>query len=125
MLRALGAGRLACVPDIPLLFRESGQELVGGDLAGDGAQVPRVDAVRAAGCKGRNNGRRSFQLFVVVFDTCLVWEVLVLPSNTPCYSFPNVFVFVHVARWRGVTDIIIIIIGCQLHERNRQSVRCF
>ena len=29
-----------------------------------------------------NNGRDSFQLFVGVFDTCLVWYLLVLPSET-------------------------------------------
>ena len=28
------------------------------------------------------NGRDSFQLFVGVFDTCLVWYLLVLPSET-------------------------------------------
>ena len=28
----------------------------------------------------------SFQLFVVLFDMCLVWEMLMLPSNAPCYS---------------------------------------
>ena len=28
------------------------------------------------------NGRDSFQLFVGVFDTCLVWYLLVLPSYT-------------------------------------------
>ena len=41
------------IPDISLLLRESGQEFVGGDFAGDGPQVPRVDPLRAAGCKGR------------------------------------------------------------------------
>ena len=29
-----------------------------------------------------NNGRDSFQLFVGVFDTCLLWYLLVLPSET-------------------------------------------
>ena len=29
-----------------------------------------------------SNGRDSFQLFVGVFDTCLVWYLLVLPSET-------------------------------------------
>ena len=29
-----------------------------------------------------NNGRDSFQLFVGVFGTCLVWYLLVLPSET-------------------------------------------
>ena len=28
------------------------------------------------------NGRDSFQLFVAVFDICLVWYLLVLPSET-------------------------------------------
>ena len=27
------------------------------------------------------NGTHSVQLFVVEFDTCLVWELLLLPSN--------------------------------------------
>ena len=30
----------------------------------------------------RSNGRDSFQLFVGVFDTWLVWYLLVLPSDT-------------------------------------------
>ena len=29
-----------------------------------------------------DNGRDSFQLFVGVFDRCLVWYLLVLPSDT-------------------------------------------
>ena len=28
------------------------------------------------------NWRNSFQLFVMVFDRCLVWHLLVLPSKT-------------------------------------------
>ena len=33
------------------------------------------------------NGRDSFQLFVGVYDTCLVWYLLVLPSET--YAVAN------------------------------------
>ena len=33
-----------------------------------------------------NNGRDSFQLFVGVFDTCLAWYLLVLPSETHCVA---------------------------------------
>ena len=32
------------------------------------------------------NGKYSFQLFVVVLDTCLVWEMLVLPSDAQAAS---------------------------------------
>ena len=32
------------------------------------------------------NERYSFQLFAVVFDTCLVWEMLMLPSDASCHS---------------------------------------
>ena len=35
------------------------------------------------------NGRDSFQLFVGVFDTCLVWYLPVLPSETHAVADMN------------------------------------
>ena len=46
---------------------------------------PRVDALLVGTARGilggPGNGRHSIQLCVVVFDTCLVWEMLMLPSD--------------------------------------------
>ena len=37
-----------------------------------------------------NQRRTSFQQFVVEFDTCLVWELLLLPSNAQtALNFPS------------------------------------
>ena len=43
-----------------------------------------------------NNEAYSFQLFVVVLYSCLVWDMRMLPSNAPCYSKLAIF---EGARW--------------------------
>ena len=45
----------------------------------------------------------SLQLFFVEFDTCLVWELLLLPSNAP--TAPNL-PSLKGARWRHWRGVI-------------------
>ena len=42
-------------PDVSLLLGEAGQELVGGDLAGHRAKVPRIHTLSATRCKEERN----------------------------------------------------------------------